>query len=169
MHSDGRYQELIKAYDLQPHPEGGFYKQTYVSDLIIPADALPEGFGGDRCISTAIYFLLPAPHFSAFHRIKSDELWHFYEGSSLHIHVIDPDGKYTLLRLGRDLAGGDAYQHVVKAGSWFASETGIGEGFGFVGCTVSPGFDFADFELASREVLIKQFPQHEGLVSRLCR
>lgn len=164
-----RSKELISFYGLKPHPEGGFYRQTYVSDIVVPAVSLPKMFGGDRHVSTAIYFLLPAAHFSAFHRIKSDEFWHFYEGTSLLIHVIDPVGEYTLLRLGKDMERGDAYQHVVKAGSWFAAETSTDEGYGFVGCTVSPGFDFIDFELAKKQELLKLFPDHGLLINRLCR
>lgn len=163
------YHELISEYNLQPHPEGGYYRQTYQSALRIPEDSLPEKFGGERFISTAIYFLLPSTHFSAFHRIKSDELWHFYSGDAIRIHVIDPDGNYTVLKLGMDHANGEYFQHVVLADSWFAAETTATTGYGFVGCTVSPGFDFQDFEMARKELLVELFPQHEQIITRLCR
>jgi predicted cupin superfamily sugar epimerase len=160
---------IINFYGLQTHPEGGYYKQTYRSDVLIDPEALPDSFSGQRPISTAIYFLLPAGNFAAFHRIKSDELWHFYSGVSLHIHVIHQDGFYELLKLGSDIEEGQSHQHKVPAGVWFASEPSSTEGFSFVGCTVSPGFDFNDFELATSDQLIAEYPHLKEIVSRLCR
>ncbi len=160
---------LIKAFDLQPHPEGGYYRETYRSGEILPVRGLPERFGSDRCIATAIYFLLEKGNFSAFHRIKSDECWHFYTGQSLYVHVIYADGRYQLLKLGNGKETGETFQAVVPAGAWFASETAPGGEFSFVGCTVSPGFDFHDFELANAEKLGSAFPQHSQLIHRLCR
>jgi predicted cupin superfamily sugar epimerase len=162
-------QELISHYRLEPHPEGGFYRQTYVAGLSLPEKSLGGDFKGDRPASTAIYFLLPQSTFSAFHRIKSDELWHHYAGGTLLIHVIFPDGRYTQLRLGSDLSEGEAFQHVVPAGTWFASEPIDGADFVLVGCTVSPGFDFRDFELADRSRLSMDYPQHSELISLLTR
>jgi predicted cupin superfamily sugar epimerase len=161
--------ELINFYGLQAHPEGGFYKQTYRSDFLIDSVALPDTFSGQRPISTAIYFLLPGGSFAAFHRIKSDELWHFYSGVSLHIHVIHQDGFYEMLKLGANIEEGQSHQHKVPAGVWFASEPSSTEGFSFVGCTVSPGFDFNDFELATSDQLIAEYPHLKEIVSRLCR
>ena len=158
---------LITQYQLLPHPEGGYYKETYRSTEHIPLAALPEHFSGLRSFSTAIYFLLLKDLFSAFHRIKSDECWHFYEGASLHVHVLHLNGNYELISLGRNSAKGEVYQAVVPAGAWFASES-IGE-YSFVGCTVAPGFDFADFELARTASLKADYPDHEKLIERLCR
>ncbi|MEQ1800271.1 MAG: cupin domain-containing protein, partial [Lacibacter sp.] len=141
-------QQLIETYQLLPHPEGGYYSRTYESEELIAASALPERFDDDRLISTAIYFLLDGKNFSAFHRIKSDELWHFYTGDGLLIYVIHPDGRGEILKLGNDLINGFSFQQVVKAGCWFASKPITENGFSFAGCTVAPGFDFADFELA---------------------
>jgi predicted cupin superfamily sugar epimerase len=160
---------LVERFGLLPHPEGGFYKETYRSEEIIKNDALPGRFPGDRNFSTAIYFLLEQGNFSAFHRIKSDECWHFYAGQSLHVHVIHPNGKYELIRLGNDIAAGETFQAVVPAACWFASETADGGRFSFVGCTVAPGFDFSDFELADGKDLSAEFPQFEKLIARLCR
>lgn len=160
--------ELIERYNLQAHPEGGHYFQTYYSTETIPADTLPGRFGGDRCFSTAIYFLLSGKQFSAFHRIKSDELWHFYNGVGLHIYVLHPDGRGEVLKLGADLANGYSFQQVVPAGCWFASKPVDENGFSFVGCTVAPGFDFADFELAKKDDLIKQYPQYGDWIEILC-
>jgi predicted cupin superfamily sugar epimerase len=160
---------LISFYDLQPHPEGGFYKEAYRSAETIAEKSLPERFTGDRSFSTAIYFLLETGNFSAFHRINSDELWHFYSGIALNIYVIDINGKLELIRLGNNISNGEVFQAIVPAGCWFASEPSDRNGFSFVGCTVAPGFDFADFELARKEKLFNAFPQHEELISRLCR
>lgn len=162
-------EELVNHYNLLPHPEGGFYRQTYAASEQISKEALPERFDGNRNFSTAIYFLLPFGNFSAFHRIKSDEVWHFYEGCALHIHVIHPNGDYECLKLGSNMNNGESYQLVVPANAWFASEP-IGDtgSFALVGCTVAPGFDFSDFELAEVATLTNQFPKHEELIRRLC-
>ncbi len=164
-----KIEELIKHYNLLPHPEGGFFRQTYAAVELIFKEALPERFEGSRSFSTAIYFLLPTGSFSAFHRIKSDEVWHFYEGCPLNIHVIHPNGDYECLKLGSNLNNGESYQLVVPANSWFASEPiGDNGSFSLVGCTVSPGFDFSDFELAEVAALTNQFPKHIELIRRLC-
>lgn len=160
--------EYINVLHLQPHPEGGYYCQTYASEERMSAASLPERFGGDRCFSTAIYFLLEGKNYSAFHRIKSDELWHFYTGGGLHIYVIHPDGRGEQLLLGNDLANGYRFQHLVKAGCWFASRPANENSFSLVGCTVAPGFDFADFEMAKEGELIKEYPQHSKWISQLC-
>lgn len=160
-------QNLINQYKLAPHPEGGYFKETYRSTENIPHEALPEKFDGPRSFSTAIYFLLLKDLFSAFHRIKSDECWHFYEGDSLHVHVLHLNGEYELIKLGRDSANGEVYQAIVPAGAWFASES-KGE-YSFVGCTVSPGFDFNDFELAKEANLTEKYPIYTALIKRLCR
>ena len=160
---------LIEHLQLQPHPEGGFYRETYRSSGIIPAQCLSSEFTGDRHYSTAIYFLLQQGDFSAFHRIKSDECWHFYEGGALHIHVIGPQGHYQRVRLGKKIEKGEVYQFVVPAGAWFASEPAPDTSFTLVGCTVAPGFDFADFEMAKSITLAQKFPQHRSLIDRLSR
>jgi predicted cupin superfamily sugar epimerase len=162
-------QQLIEQYKLQPHPEGGYYLQTYCSEETIPAEALPGRFTGSRYFSTAIYFLLGGKQFSAFHRIQSDELWHFYTGTGLHIYVLHPDGRGEILKLGDDLANGYSFQQMVPAGCWFASKPVNENEFSFVGCTVAPGFDFADFELADKTALLKEYPLQEEWISKLCR
>ena len=164
MSKDAQY--WINHLGLSPHPEGGYYRVTYKSDLTITRSALPSSYQGDRSASTAIYFLLDGRDFSAFHRIASDEVWHFYAGSSLVVYVIDPDGDYSELHLGD---GSDEFQAVVKAGCWFASRVKDGAGFALVGCTVAPGFDFADFELAVRPDLVAAYPQHRELIEELTR
>ena len=159
----------IEHLQLASHPEGGFYKETYRSEGTIAAACLPEEMVGDRSFSTAIYFLLREGDFSAFHKIKSDECWHFYEGGTLLIHVLHQNGDYNCTRLGRNIHEGEVFQFVVPAGAWFASEPAPNSFFSLVGCTVAPGFDFADFAMAKKENLLQQFPQHELLINRLCQ
>ena len=160
---------FVKHLQLQPHPEGGFFKETYRSGGIISSGCLSPAFNGDRNYSTAIYFLLQKEDYSAFHRIASDECWHFYEGGTLLVHMIDQRGKYSCIHLGRKVDEGEIFQFVVPANCWFASEPAPGTEFTLVGCTVAPGFDFADFEMADKKTLINQFSQHQLIIERLCR
>lgn len=166
---DKNAQYWIDRLRLSPHPEGGFYRVAYQSDLTIVQDALPSAFHGDRAASTAIYFLLAQKDFSAFHRIASDELWHFYAGSGLMVYVIDPEGNCSELQLGNSFEAGEVFQAVVKAGCWFASRLKDPSGFALVGCTVAPGFDFADFEMAKRTELTAAYPKYRKLIEELTR
>jgi len=161
--------QLIKQYDLKPHPEGGWYKQTYKSKEVIPSAALANRFNGDRAFSTAIYFLLEKGNFSAFHKIKSDECWHFYAGDPLHVYIIDENGLLQTITLGNDLAKEQTFQYVVPANCWFASQPATGSEYCFVGCTVAPGFEFDDFELANENDLSAIYPQHAELIKQLTR
>jgi predicted cupin superfamily sugar epimerase len=161
-------QKQITQLELARHPEGGWFRETYRCAESVPAQSLPARFDGDRAWSTAIYFLLEDQEMSALHRIKSDEMWHFYAGSPLLIHVILPDGRYSGQRLGADHAAGERFQVVVPAGSWFGAEP-AGKQFALAGCTVSPGFDFADFEMADRQQLTACYPQHAELIERLTK
>ena len=161
--------DLIAQYNLLPHPEGGYYKETYRSNLVLKQQSLPNAFDGDRSSSTAIYFLLEKGNFSAFHRIKSDECWHFYAGQTLLIYVIDKTGQLEIIKLGNNVLAGEVFQAVVPADCWFASEPAPHSDFCFVGCTVSPGFDFHDFELANADDLTKNYPEQQSLIERLCR
>lgn len=160
-------QELIKRYQLQQHPEGGYYHEAYRSNEIIPTVGLPDRFNGQRPYSTAIYFLLEGNQCSTFHRIKSDECWHFYTGIGLHIYILYSDGRGEILKLGDDPGNGYSFQQIVPAGCWFAAKPVHDGGFSFVGCTVAPGFDFADFELASKEELVKGYSQYSEWINML--
>jgi predicted cupin superfamily sugar epimerase len=162
-------QNWIDKLGLIPHPEGGYYRESYRSQLLIPHEALAPQFTGARLASTAIYFLLEAQNFSAFHKLRSDELWHFYTGSSMSVHVIGSEGEYSEIQLGGDAESGEVFQAIVKAGSWFASRIRDQRSFALVGCTVAPGFDFADFELGKRSDLVKLYPQHRLLIEQLTR
>jgi predicted cupin superfamily sugar epimerase len=158
----------IEKLRLEPHPEGGYFRQTYRAELTLAKECLPE-FAGARTASTAIYFLLQGEEFSALHRLKSDEVWHFYAGTSLVVSVIDPAGNYSEMLLGNDAEAGASFQAVVKAGCWFGSRVCHGRGFALVGCTVSPGFEFADFEMGKRHELVREFPQHRRMIEGLTR
>jgi predicted cupin superfamily sugar epimerase len=160
----------INRLQLNKHPEGGWFRETYRSGFSFPKEQLPDSFHGDRNFSTAIYFLLERDGFSAFHRIASDELWHFYSGDALIIYELETDGSVKEHYLGNDAEKGEVFQAVVKAGNWFASRLREqATEYALAGCTVAPGFDFADFEMAERSELIKQYPQHAGLISSLTR
>ncbi|TPN84758.1 cupin domain-containing protein [Aquimarina algicola] len=160
---------IIDRLDLSPHPEGGFYKETYRSKGDIPQSVLGANFTGERSYCTGIYFLLTSDNFSAFHRIKQDEIWHYYKGSSLYVHVITPKGVYKKYAVGTNFDEGEVPQLVVPAGYWFASSVKDESSYSLVGCTVSPGFDFEDFEMASRDQLINQYPDHQKVITQYTR
>ena len=162
------YQTIVEQLNMLPHPEGGYYKEEYRSNGIIPQSALPQ-FSGDRSFCTSIYFLLTSDNFSGFHKIKQDEIWHFYSGSPLAVHVIDIDGNYTKHIIGMDIENNQFPQLTVPANCWFASSVESDNGYSFVGCTVAPGFDFNDFKLAEREQLIAEHPQHKEIITTLTR
>jgi uncharacterized protein len=160
---------LIKSLELLPHPEGGFYKETYRSEGKIAKGALPAAFGGDRNYSTCIYFLIGKENFSALHRIRSDEIWHFYYGDALEVIEINEDGELKKTMVGNGLSQGEVFQYTVKSNTWFGSRVKEGGSFSLVGCSVAPGFDFSDFEMAERTNLIKLFPQHQKMILEMTR
>jgi predicted cupin superfamily sugar epimerase len=159
----------IERLRLEPHPEGGYFRETYRSPEQIDPSALPDRYVGPRSVATSILFLLTGENFSALHRLRSDELWHFHDGSPLTVHVIEPGGAYRPIRLGLDAEAGASPQAVVPAGCWFGSTVDDPGGYALVGCTVAPGFDFADFELADRASVLRLYPEHAGLIERLTR
>lgn len=164
-----RIKYLISKLGLKPHPEGGYFKETYRSNGSIPPAGLDPDIEGDRNYSTGIYFLLTSENYSAFHRIKQDEMWHFYEGSTLIIHMIDEQGVYSRQKIGMKLDDGEVPQFTVPKKVWFAAEVCEPDSYSFVGCTVSPGFDFRDFELAGREHLSKKFPHLQTVIEQYTR
>jgi len=167
METSDRIKFLVEALELKKHPEGGYFKEVYRSDEAISEDALPDHFEGPRNFCTSIYFLLTAANFSSFHKIKQDETWHFYEGSSIDLHMISPEGVYEKVRIGPQLEKREYFQYTVPGGYWFAARIRSEDGYALVGCTVSPGFDFNDFTLGSRESLVKSFPDHAAIISEL--
>jgi predicted cupin superfamily sugar epimerase len=158
----------IEKLGLNQHVEGGSFVETYRSNIQITKQHLPSIFTGDCNISTAIYFLLEHGQYSAFHKIASDEMWHFYAGSTLTIYELDQTGKLITHKLGNDLEAGESFQCVIKAGNWFGSRCEVKNAFSLAGCTVSPGFDFNDFELANKADLINQYPTYQNLIEEMC-
>lgn len=155
-------EELCARYDLAPHPEGGFYRETYRCRAELP--------GARRSVSTAIYFLLPRGTYSRLHRITSDEVWHFYGGGTLVIAELDEDGAVRETRLGDPSDRHAVPQHVVPAGAWFGAYPAEDSPYCFVGCTVAPGFSFDDLELARRAPLAEHFrhlPHAVAIIERL--
>ncbi|GAA3944648.1 cupin domain-containing protein [Hymenobacter algoricola] len=155
--------DIIRQLHLLPHPEGGYYRETYRSDYRIQTES-----GQPRHLSTAIYYLLANDDKSHFHRIKSDELWFFHQGQTLEIIVLGGD-QPTTIRLGGDLTKGEVPQAVVPANTWFAARLEQGTGFGLVSCTVAPGFEYVDFELARRAALLAEFPHLPELIRQFTR
>ena len=156
----------IRALRLEPHPEGGYYRETWRSPETVPASALPPRFGGPRAMGTAIVYLLAAGAVSHLHRLHADEVWHHYDGGALHLHLLGPDG-HARIALGRDMERGERLEAVVPHGTWFGAETAPGAAYALVGCTVSPGFEFADFEMGSRAALLAEYPAQREWIERL--
>ncbi len=162
--------EVIAKLGLRPLPnEGGFYRETYRSDDTLARSALPPRYSGDRHFSTAIYYLLTPDSFSAMHRIKSDEVYHFYQGGPVTMLQLHPDGRGEVLVLGSDLAAGHQCQCLAPRGVWQGLFLNPGADYALMGTTVSPGFEFADFELGERSAMIEKFPQYQDLITRLTR
>jgi predicted cupin superfamily sugar epimerase len=151
--------EIIEKLGLTRHPEGGYFAETYRSE-----DFLDEK---SRNVSTAIYYLLEGKDKSKLHRLKSDEIWHFYAGSSLVIEGFDEEGNTFRYLLGSDILRGEKCQVIIKKGTWFGACLDDSKSYALVGCTVAPGFDFDDFEMGDREILLKNYPQHKEIIEKL--
>jgi predicted cupin superfamily sugar epimerase len=157
---DAEAERLIELLSLAPHPEGGFYRETFRSPMPV------DGPVGRRTASTAIYYLLPAGQFSALHRVCADEAWHHYLGDPLELHLLSADGTHERVLLGSNLPRGERPQAIVPAGVLQAARP-LGDRFTLVGCTVAPGFELRDFELPSRRQLLAEWPDHAELISAL--
>jgi uncharacterized protein len=158
----------IEKLNLRQHPEDGFFIETYKSEKHVN---LPE-YDGPRHACTAIYYLLTGDQFSSFHRIKSDEIWHFYAGSSLSLHIIEGQGndsKLNEFRLGSNIDNKETLQAIIKAGCWFAASIDDHNSYCLVGCTVSPGFDYRDWELGELQSLIRLYPQYKSIIEKYTR
>ncbi len=153
-------QRLIAAYRLQPHPEGGWYRETYRS-----AERVTTARGTARSATTSIYFLLTDAAFSSFHRLASDETWHFYRGDPVTIELIAPSGVHE----SRVLGNGDDLQTTISGGAHFAAHVDAPDGYALVGCDVAPGFEFADFHLTTRLMLTAAYPHLGPLIARYTR
>ena len=164
LNKDAKY--WINKLNLQEHPEGGYFVETYKSEKFVN---LPE-YDGARHACTAIYYLLVRDQFSSFHRMKSDEIWHFYAGSSLSLHIIETRSRRLQeVKLGADVDNGGSFQTVVKSGYWFAASVDDHDSYSLVGCTVSRGFDYCDWELGDMETLARMYPQHKSIIEKYSR
>ena len=162
--------ELIKLLQLEPLPhEGGFFVETYRSKDLVPKSALPPGYSGARSVCTAIYYLLTPETFSAIHRLQGDEIFHFYLGDPVEMLQLWPDGSGKIVVIGTDFERGMAPQIVVPHGVWQGTRLLGGGQFALLGCTVSPGFDFADYENGSRDLLSRSYPQFREMICSLTR
>lgn len=168
--------DFIETLGLEAHVEGGYFKEVYRSTLSFSPEPVSgwQGeasgvFSGNRSLCTSIYFLLKSRQFSAFHRLKADEIWFFHWGSSLRVHQIDEFGVYSTEILGGDIHHGEVPQVLFRAGVYFAAEPVNQDSFSLVSCVVSPGFDYRDFELPGRAELSQKFPQHIPIIDRFVR
>ncbi len=168
MYSEFTVQKVIDRLQLVPLPnEGGYFRETYRSPLRHLGHALPAEYGGERSASTAIYYLLTPDSYSAIHRVKSDEVFHFYAGDLVEMLRLGPDGDAAVVLIGNDLAAGHEPQVVVPAGVWQGCRLVPGGRWALMGCTVAPGFDFADFAAASRAELVRDYPAHAEMIAAL--
>jgi predicted cupin superfamily sugar epimerase len=183
MNNEAKY--WIEKLGLSEHQEGGYYKVTYRSDKEIPYDSSVNSFlkthviekgvnshsesDDYRPISSAIYYLLDGAQFSCFHTQKFDELWHFYSGSSLSIHIINGNGEYSVMKLGRNFENGELFQVLIKGEVWFGANVDDPTSYTLVGCTVSPGFDYRDYEIGERQKLNKVYPQYKSIINKLTK
>ena len=168
---------MIEALGLIPHPEeGGFFRETYRSSQVVSAQALARdsgaqdggsGYDGDRCVGTAIYYLLTPDTFSALHRLKSDEIFHFYSGDPVEMLHLHPDGRSQVHHLGSDVFAGQHPQLVVPQGVWQGARLMQGGAYALLGCTVSPGFEFVDYDHGQRDTLLASHPDHADLITAL--
>lgn len=158
-----RVKELVRTFELEQHPEGGWYKEVYRSTLEHSTKH------GERNLLTSIYFLLSSENQSHFHKIESDEIWFYHEGSPLSVHTITPDGEYKILKVGLNLENGEQPQVLVPKGTIFGSTVDEPNSYSFVSCAVAPGFDFEDFYLHTRAELFVEYPQHKEIINRLTR
>lgn len=162
------YQQVIDILSLQPHPEeGGFFCETFRSDEMCGASTLSDRYEGDRCHSTAIYYLLTPETYSHMHKLESDEIFHFYAGDPCEMLQLHPDGTGEVVLLGNDLAAGQRPQVRVPRGSWQGMRLLPGGEFGLMGCTVAPGFEFVDYAHGTRGDLVSRYPDYEEYVRRL--
>jgi predicted cupin superfamily sugar epimerase len=156
---------FIEKFSLSAHPEGGYYSETYRSSQSI----IHPKKHSQRSLCTQIYFLLENQNFSSFHCLSSDETWHFYHGDTITLYIISPEGHLSTIKIGSDIQNNSTFQFTIPAHHWFAAEVEQIGGYGLIGCTVAPGFDFEDFELGKRTRLVELFPQHRVLIEKLTR
>jgi uncharacterized protein len=159
----------IENLKLAPHPEGGYFKEVYRSGEIISKESLPQRYEGSRSVSTSIYFLLDGDNISAFHKLKSDEIWHHYDGDAVRIFILSETGELNEKILGKDILNNQSLQVTITRNNWFAAELLNKKSFALFGCTVAPGFAFEDFQLAGKEEMLNRFPEHKTIINKMAR
>lgn len=159
--------DWITHFHLAPHPEGGYFQQTYRSPDILARSGLPSRYDSERVSATAIYFLLESGDVSKFHRLRSDEVWCYHAGSPLMLYVLQSDGSLQTSILGIDLDKQECPQVVIPHGVWFGARVIEPASYTLMSCLVSPGFEYEDFELADRGQLLREYPQHKTLIEQL--
>ncbi len=159
----------IGELGLQPHREGGYFRENYRAKEVIPKESLPERYDGDRHFSSSIYFLLQEYDFSAFHKLKSDEIWHFYAGAPLNIYLFDSQGELQTITLGNNIAKGEIAQVLIPYGHWFAAELTRKDSYCLAGCTASPAFEYDDFEMGDKKQLTRLYPGYARFIEKLTR
>jgi predicted cupin superfamily sugar epimerase len=163
-------EQIRSLLKLEPHPiEGGHFVQTYLSELQIPGRALPSAYSSDRAMATAIYYLLTPETLSRMHRLPGDEIFHFYLGDPVEMLQLRPNGTGEVIVLGPDIASGMRLQHVVPGGVWQGAGLRAGGSYALLGTTMSPGFDYNDYETGRREPLCAQYPQFSQQITALTR
>jgi predicted cupin superfamily sugar epimerase len=169
MTASSKAQKLIEVLQLKPHPEGGYFRETYRSLDMLPQASLPSVFKGDRCACTAIYYLLTDDTFSAIHKLLADESYHFYLGDPVELLLLNPDKSGEVIKLGNDPLSGEAPQVVVPSGVWQGSRVMTGGTFALLGTTMAPGFEFVDHLEGSRQELINEYPAFAEMITALTR
>jgi predicted cupin superfamily sugar epimerase len=164
-----KVEELVRKLQLTEHPEGGYFGEIYRSTEEIDAGHFSDRYIGKRNLATSIYYLLGGNDFSAFHKLATDEIWHFYLGSPMLIHELTHESGMITTVLGTDFMLDQNPQYVVRSGQWFAAEPMDKKGYSLVGCTMAPGFDFQDFEMADQKSLTEEFAEYEQEIKRLTR
>jgi len=159
--------QIIKHFNLAPHPEGGYFRELYRSEEKLPASTLPERYRDPRTFATSIYFLLKSGEPSLFHKLQSNELFYFHCGSPLTAHCLHKDGEYQKHVLGKTNLHDLCFQIIIPHGTWFAAEVEELNSFSLIGCMVAPGFEFDDFEMGKRADLIEKYPEQRTLIERL--
>ena len=162
------YRSFIERLNLLPHPEGGYYRRNWQSVLQAETiDTNGEILHALRSIGSSILYLLPSQQVSIWHKMACDEMWHFYHGSSLRLHLLSTGSGYSNFNLGLDLEHNELPQFIIPRGTWFCAEVVEEGSFTFCGCTLWPSFSYADYELAEREQLLHEFPAHKDLINRI--
>jgi predicted cupin superfamily sugar epimerase len=162
-------EQIRELLQMRPHPiEGGYFAETYRGAPVVPQSLLP-GYPGDRAISTAIYYLLTPDTFSAMHRVRGDEMFHFYLGDPVEMLQLKADGSGEAILLGQDIAAGMRLQHTVLGGVWQGSRVRAGGKYALLGTTMAPGFEYEDYETGQRQDLIARYPDFSPRITVLTR